>query len=58
MKLKMDKARKQLSIWGETAARLKALSEQTGESQTELIHQAVLALEYRLAMEKERENVG
>jgi hypothetical protein len=39
-----DKARKSIAAWGVTADLLKNLSEFTGRSQIELLHQAVNAL--------------
>ena len=49
----IDKARKYLAVWGEDADRLKALSQHTGRTQVELLHEAIIALEQHLVAKKE-----
>jgi predicted DNA-binding protein len=41
---KMDKARKLVSAWAITANRLRQLSETTGKTQVELLHEAIQLL--------------
>ena len=40
---KLNKARKQVTLWSDDADQLKALSDATGQSQIELLHQALQA---------------
>jgi predicted DNA-binding protein len=47
----IDKARKYIAVWGETADRLKALSERVGRTQIELAHDAIAQLDAALTAE-------
>jgi predicted DNA-binding protein len=53
MPQKMDKARKMIALWAEDANRLKRLSDHTGRTQVELIHEAIVELERILNSEEE-----
>jgi len=55
MQEKIDKARKMISAWAIDADRLKQLSEVTGSTQVELLHEAIRLVEEQLS-EKERTN--
>jgi predicted DNA-binding protein len=50
----IDKARKYLALWGEDADRLKQLSQETGRTQVELLHEAILTLQRHLMAKKEQ----
>jgi predicted DNA-binding protein len=51
---KIDKARKYLALWAEDADRLKQLSQQTGRTQVELLHEAIGNLARYLVTKKEQ----
>jgi hypothetical protein len=42
---KIDKARKLVSVWAITANQLRQLSDSTGKTQVELMHEAIQLLE-------------
>jgi hypothetical protein len=52
----IDKARKYIGIWTEDASRLKRLSQQTGRTQVELAHEALVELERKLTTKKGEKN--
>jgi hypothetical protein len=49
----IEKARKYIGIWADDGKRLKQMSEQTGRTQVEIVHAALVAYERQLATEKE-----
>ena len=58
MNEKIDKARKMISVWAVDADRLKQLSEVTGYTQVELIHEAMRLMEEKLGEKKGKTHVS
>jgi predicted DNA-binding protein len=58
MNEKIDKARKMISVWAVDADRLKQLSEVTGYTQVELVHEAIRLVEEKVGDQKGETHVS
>lgn len=58
MNKNIDKARKMISVWAVDADRLKQLSEVTGSTQVELVHEAIRLVEEKVGDQKGERHVS